>query len=156
MVPERHEGSQGGGEAGGAWCVVACRGPDWLLRLIVCSMMHTASPFGLLVAALGADKVVGTDSTVLPLDIDNLKHLVAHPESMKAYVAKTFRFRDTNMPLDTVDADRLAANAITRLANVLTTHGGSRDRSCFAFPRCCRLTFTRSNVRGDGEALWHW
>ena len=155
MVPERREGSQGGGEAGGAWCVVACRGPNWLTRLLVCSMMPTASPFGLLVAALGADNVVGTDSSVVPLDIDNIKHLVATPNSMKAYVALTFRFRETDAPLDAATVAKLSDRAISRLAGVLNTHGTCRcghlimQRVSHRCPRCMHR-----RLRGGISCHW--
>ena len=127
MVPGRCEESKTGGEAGGAWYIAACRGLV-LTHVMVKTAMHTPSPFDQLMAAIGTDKVVGTDVSNCPLSRESLKYFVAHPGLMKAYLCQTFRFRETHAPLDTATVHQLSDLAISRLVDVLPAPGMCRCR----------------------------
>jgi len=91
--------------------------------VMLCSAIHTASPFDQLVAALGTDKVVGHDRDVCPLSIEELEHLVAHRAAMQSFVADNFRVRDTNMPLPKQAVRNLSTFATSRLAEAPNMQG---------------------------------
>ena len=110
------------------------------------STLRSVTPFALLVAALGDDKIVGTDDPDAPLTRDGLAALVSQPELMSAFVGFRFKSRASNKNLDSDTLQKLCSKAICALRiSECSQHepalGGYHSPHCLLVcagpPACC-------------------
>ena len=110
------------------------------------STLRSVTPFALLVAALGDDKIVGTDDPDAPLTRDGLAALVSQPELMSAFVGFRFKSRASNKNLDSDTLQKLCSKAICALRiSECSQHepalGGFHSPHCLLVcagpPACC-------------------